>query len=40
MFSWVRDQPDRDLDGLMEEIDYLFLHSEEIYKRAESSYPL
>ena len=28
MFSWVRDQPDRDLDGLMEEIDHLFLHSE------------
>ena len=28
MFWWVRDQPDRDLDGLMEEIDYLLLHSE------------
>jgi hypothetical protein len=28
MFSWVRDQPDRDLDGLMEEIDHPFLHSE------------
>ncbi|ELY58734.1 IS701 family transposase [Natronococcus jeotgali] len=28
MFSWVRDQPDRDLDGLMEEIDHLFLHSD------------
>src|SRR5699024_99125 len=28
MFSWVRDQPDHDLDGLMEEIDHLFLHSE------------
>jgi hypothetical protein len=28
MFLWVRDQPDRDLDGLMEEIDHLFLHSE------------
>jgi hypothetical protein len=28
MFSWVRDQPDRNLDGLMEEIDHLFLHSE------------
>jgi SRSO17 transposase len=28
MFSWVRDQPDRDLDGLMEKIDHLFLHSE------------
>ncbi|WP_302080167.1 IS701-like element ISHwa4 family transposase [Salinibaculum rarum] len=28
MFSWVRDQPDRDLDGLMEDIDHLFLHSE------------
>ncbi|EMA54274.1 transposase ISHwa4, partial [Halococcus salifodinae DSM 8989] len=27
MFSWVRDQ-DHDLDGLMEEIDHLFLHSE------------
>jgi hypothetical protein len=24
----VRDQPDRDLDGLMEDIDHLFLHSE------------
>ncbi len=29
MFSWVRDQPNRELDGLMEEIDHLFLHSEE-----------
>jgi hypothetical protein len=28
MFSWVRDQPDRGFDGLMEEIDHLFLHSE------------
>ena len=28
MFSWVRDQPDRDLDGLMEDIDHLFVHSE------------
>lgn len=28
MFSWVREQPERDLDGLMEEIDHLFLHSE------------
>jgi hypothetical protein len=28
LFSWVREQPDRDLDGLMEEIDHLFLHSE------------
>jgi hypothetical protein len=28
MFSWVRDQPDRNLDELMEEIDHLFLHSE------------
>ncbi len=28
MFSWVRDQPNRDLDGLMEEIDHLFIHSE------------
>ncbi|WP_302081523.1 hypothetical protein [Salinibaculum rarum] len=28
MFSWVRDQPDRDLDGLMKDIDHLFLHSE------------
>ncbi len=26
MFSWVRDQPDRDLDGLMD--DHLFLLSE------------
>jgi hypothetical protein len=28
MFSWVRDQPDRNLDGLMEEIDHLFFHSD------------
>ena len=28
MFSWVREQPERDLDGLMEDIDHLFLHSE------------
>ena len=28
MFSWMRDQPDRDLNGLMEEINYLFLHSD------------
>ena len=28
MYSRVRDQPDRDLDGLMEEIDHFFLHSE------------
>mgnify|MGYP000326559606 FL=1 len=28
LFSWVRDQPDRDLDGLMEEIDNFFIHSE------------
>jgi hypothetical protein len=28
MFLWVRDQPDRDLDRLMEDIDRLFLHSE------------
>jgi SRSO17 transposase len=28
LFSWVRDQPERDLDGLMEEIDHLFLHSD------------
>jgi SRSO17 transposase len=28
LFSWVRDQPERDLDGLMEEIDHLFIHSE------------
>ena len=28
MFSWVRDQPDRDLDGLMEEIDHLSVHSD------------
>jgi hypothetical protein len=26
MLSWVRDQPDSDLDGLMEKIDHLFLH--------------
>jgi hypothetical protein len=37
MFWWVRDQPDRDLNGLMEEIDHLFLHSEGVYKCAESS---
>ncbi len=24
LFSWVREQPDRDLDGLMEEIDHFF----------------
>ena len=28
MFSCVREQPDRDLDGLMEDIDHLFLHSD------------
>ena len=28
LFSWVRDQPDRDLEGLMEEIDNFFIHSE------------
>ena len=28
LFSWVRDQPDRDLDGLMKEIDNFFIHSE------------
>jgi hypothetical protein len=28
MSSWVRDQPDRNFDGLMEEIDHLFLHPE------------
>jgi len=28
MFAWVREQPDRDLDGLMEDIDHLFLHSD------------
>ena len=28
LFSWVRDQPERDLDGLMEEIDHLFVHSD------------
>ena len=28
MFSWVREQPNRDLDGLMEDIDHLFLHSD------------
>ena len=26
--SWVRQRSDRDLDGLMEEIDHLFLHSD------------
>ena len=28
LFSWVRDQPERDLDGLMEDIDHFFIHSE------------
>ena len=28
LFSWVRDQPERDLDGLMEELDHFFIHSE------------
>ena len=28
MFSWVREQPERDLDGLIEDIDHLFLHSD------------
>jgi len=28
LFSWVRDQPERDLDGLMEEIEHLFVHSD------------
>ena len=28
LFSWVRDQPERDLDGLMEEIDHFFIPSE------------
>jgi len=28
LFSWVRNQPDRDLDGLMEKIDHLFIHSD------------
>jgi hypothetical protein len=28
MLSWVREQPDPDLDGVMEEIDHFFLHSE------------
>ncbi|GEM_PF-5803997 len=28
MFSWVCGQLDCDLNGLMEEIDHLFLHSE------------
>jgi len=40
VFAWVREQPDRDLDGLMEDIDHLFLHSdgsEGFYKRAEPS---
>jgi SRSO17 transposase len=28
LFSWVRNQPNRDLDGLMEKIDHLFVHSD------------
>jgi hypothetical protein len=38
MFSWVRDQPDRDLDldGLIEEIDHLFPHLKGVYKGTES----
>jgi SRSO17 transposase len=28
LFSWVREHRKRDLDGLMEEIDHLFIHSE------------
>jgi hypothetical protein len=28
MFGWVREQPDRDLNGIMENIDHLFLHSD------------
>ena len=28
LFSWVREQRDRGLDELMEDIDHLFLHSE------------
>ena len=28
MFSWVREQPNRDPDELMEDIDHLFLHSD------------
>lgn len=27
LFSWVRNQPERDLDGLIEKIDHLFVHS-------------
>jgi SRSO17 transposase len=30
MFSWMRDQSDRDLDGLMKEIDHPLLYSEGI----------
>ena len=26
VFAWVRDQPNRDLNGLMGEMDHLFLH--------------
>ncbi len=28
MFAWVREQPNRNLTGLMKEIDHLFFHSE------------
>jgi hypothetical protein len=28
LFSWVRDHPERDLNGLMEKIDHLFVHSD------------
>ena len=27
LLSWVRDNDDRGVDGLMEEIDHLFVHS-------------
>ena len=27
LLSWVRDNDDRDVDDLMEEIDHLFVHS-------------
>jgi hypothetical protein len=37
MFWWVRDQPDRDLNGLMEEIDHFFSILKRVYRRAESN---
>ena len=43
MFAWVREQPNRDLNGLIEDIDHLFLHSipralRVVHKRAEPSF--